>query len=44
MILVGDQNRNIPIQLFCGEINNEDDELIAKNLLKKEFLEEVKSK
>ena len=37
MILVGDQNRNIPIQLFCVDINNEDDELIATNLLKKEF-------
>ena len=36
-ILVGDQNRNLPIKLFCVEINNQDDEQIAINLLKKEF-------
>lgn len=36
-ILVGDQNRDLSIKLFCVEINNEDDEQIAINLLKKEF-------
>ena len=36
-ILVGDQNRNLPIKLFCVEINDEDNEQIAINLLKKEF-------
>ena len=36
-ILVGDQNRDLAIKLFCVEINNEDDEQIAINLLKKEF-------
>ena len=36
-ILVGDQNRDLPIKLFCVEIKNEDDEQIAINLLKKEF-------
>ena len=36
-ILVGDQNRDLAIKLFCIEINNEDDEKIALNLLKKEF-------
>ena len=36
-ILVGDQNRNLPIKLFCIEINDENDEQIAINLLKKEF-------
>ena len=36
-ILVGDQNRDLSIKLFCVEINNEDDEKIALNLLKKEF-------
>ena len=36
-ILVGDQNRNIPIKLFCVEIKDEDEEQIAINLLKKEF-------
>ena len=35
-ILVGDQNRNLPIRLFCIEVN-ENDELNAINLLKKEF-------
>ena len=36
-ILVGDQNRDLAIKLFCVEIINEDDEQIALNLLKKEF-------
>ncbi len=36
-ILVGDQNRNLPIKLFCVEINGEDNEAIAINILKKEF-------
>ena len=36
-ILVGDQNRDLAIKLFCVEINNEDDEKTALNLLKKEF-------
>ncbi len=36
-ILVGDQNRDLAIKLFCVEINNEDDERIAFNLLKNEF-------
>ena len=36
-ILVGDQNRELPIKLFCVEINDEHDEQIAINLLKKEF-------
>ena len=36
-ILVGDQNRNLPIKLFCIEINDENDEQIAINILKKEF-------
>ncbi|MDC3077849.1 hypothetical protein OA324_00890 [Prochlorococcus sp. AH-716-O05] len=36
-ILVGDQNRDLAIKLFCVEINNEDDEKIALNLLKQEF-------
>ena len=36
-ILVGDQNRNLPIKLFCVEINDQVDEQIALNLLKKEF-------
>ena len=36
-ILVGDQNRDLAIKLFCVEINNEDDEKIALKLLKKEF-------
>ena len=35
-ILVGDQNRNLSIQLFCVDVN-ENDELEATNLLKKEF-------
>ena len=36
-ILVGDQNRDLPIKLFCVDINNEEDEKIAINILKKEF-------
>ena len=36
-ILVGDQNRDLAIKLFCVEINNVDDEEIALNLLKREF-------
>ena len=35
-ILVGDQNRNLTIRLFCVDIN-ENDELEATNLLKSEF-------
>ena len=35
-ILVGDQNRNLTIGLFCVNVN-EDDELEATNLLKREF-------
>ncbi len=35
-ILVGDQNRNISIELFCSDVD-ENNELIAINLLKKEF-------
>jgi len=36
-ILVGDQNRDLKIKLYCVEINDEDDEKTAINLLKKEF-------
>ena len=36
-ILVGDQNRDLPIKLFCVDINDVEDEEIAINLLKKEF-------
>ena len=35
-ILVGDQNRNLTIGLFCVAVN-ENDELEATNLLKSEF-------
>ena len=35
-ILVGDQNRNLTIGLFCVDVN-ENDELEATNLLKREF-------
>ena len=35
-ILVGDQNRNLTISLFCVDVN-ENDELEATNLLKSEF-------
>jgi len=35
-ILVGDQNRNLNIELFCVDVN-ENDELEAINLLKSQF-------
>ena len=35
-ILVGDQNRNLTIGLFCVDVNK-NDELKATNLLKREF-------
>ena len=35
-ILLGDQNRNLTIGLFCVDVN-ENDELEATNLLKSEF-------
>ena len=35
-ILVGDQNRNLTIRLFCVDVN-ESDEFEATNLLKSEF-------
>ena len=35
-ILVGDQNRNLTIRLYCVDVN-ENDELEANNLLKSEF-------
>ena len=35
-ILVGEQNRNLTIKLFCSNVN-EDQESTAINLLKKEF-------
>ena len=35
-ILVGDQNRNLTLELFCVDVN-ENDELEATNLLKSEF-------
>ena len=35
-ILVGDQNRNLTISLFCVDVN-ENDEFEATNLLKSEF-------
>ena len=35
-ILLGDQNRNLTIKLFCVDVN-ENDELEAINLLKSEF-------
>ena len=35
-ILVGDQNRNLTVGLFCVDVN-ENDELEATNLLKSEF-------
>ena len=36
IILVGDQNRNLTIRLFCVDVNK-NDELEATNLLKSEF-------
>ena len=35
-ILVGDQNRNLTIELFCVDVN-ESDELEATNILRSEF-------
>ena len=35
-IIVGDQNRNLTIRLFCVDVN-ENDELEATNLLKSKF-------
>ena len=35
-ILIGDQNRNLTIGLFCVDVN-ENDELEATNLLKSQF-------
>ena len=35
-ILVGDQNRNLTIKLFCVDVNK-NDEIEATNLLKSEF-------
>ena len=35
-VLVGDQNRNLSIELYCSNVN-EKNELNAINLLKKEF-------
>ena len=35
-ILVGDQNRDLTIELFCVDVN-ENDEIEATNLLKSEF-------
>ena len=35
-ILVGDQNRNLTVRLFCVDVN-ENDELEATNILKSEF-------
>ena len=35
-ILVGDQNRDLKIRLFCVDVKN-DDEIEAINLLKREF-------
>ena len=36
-ILVGDQNRDLLIKLFCVEINDVEDEEIAMSLLRREF-------
>ena len=36
-ILVGDQNSDLPIKLFCVDIDNLEDEEIAIKLLKREF-------
>ena len=36
-ILVGDQNRNISIKLFCVDINDKEDEEKAIKILKSEF-------
>ena len=37
IVLVGDQNRNLTIKLFCVNIDNAENEQIAVNLLKREF-------
>ena len=42
-ILVGDQNRNLTIGLFCVEVN-ENNEIEATNLLKSEFPKRSKVK
>ena len=42
-ILVGDQNRNLTIGLFCVDVN-ENDELEATNLLRSQFLRGSKVK
>ena len=42
-ILVGDQNRNLTIRLFCVDVD-ENDELEATNLLKSEFPRGIKVK
>ena len=42
-ILVGDQNRNLTIGLFCVKVN-ENNELEATNLLKSEFPRGIKVK
>ena len=36
-ILIGDQNRELLIKLFCVDINDLEDEEKAKNILKREF-------
>ena len=36
-IVVGDQNRDLSIKLFCVDINDLEDEEIAINILKREF-------
>tara|TARA_Y100000994_G_scaffold34940_1_gene25434 strand:+ start:238 stop:591 length:354 start_codon:yes stop_codon:yes gene_type:complete len=36
-ILVGDQNRDLSIKLFCVDINDLEDQEIAIDLLKREF-------
>ena len=36
-ILVGDQNRDLSVKLFCVDINDLEDEEIAIKLLKREF-------
>ncbi len=42
-ILIGDQNRNLKIELFCVDVN-EKDELEATNLLNSEFPRRTKVK
>ena len=42
-ILVGDQNRDLTIELFCVDVN-EKDEIEATNLLKSEFPRGIKVK